>query len=874
MATAPQFPHSDHSQGRSTRHIPSDSPRAIHQSAETYVSQGWSIIPLYGEADSTRPKQPPIKWQDYQKRLPTSRELGMWFMTHKYPAMGIVTGGISNLVVLDFDSTDLYLAFASACPQLVNTYTVKTARGRHLYFHTPALIAVPSCKIPGLDVQADGRYVVAPPSMINGHRYTIQGDLPPHILTPSDVEQIKQFLRASDNSSHSPARPAARQTHPAQQPSLENHYTDLATQHGSRNTALYRLSHEARRSGYTETQTREALADLHATTRPVGTHNRETYEQRLQEANHTIHSAYQARYAAPRTGQVVPDGTTVCDQAVREHLLQRDKVEGTAFLRVYEGLLSQGVKPGDDLTYAQMYGLLSPLGIGRPAIIRALKTEAEGNARLIQPQSAPFPRTHTRLTTDLDKEQESFSCFQPVRPQNGVQTSNHTKTPNTGGRPPQHYRFPAVNDLCQRLGIRPAGGGDPLKPEALASPAAYRCALEHAFIKRRPDKYYLGLLAGRLGVSHRTIQRYHTQSGVFSHPTYDRVVEIDWLNLDDEFEPNRDPRKPSKYCLQDDRGQRYLERRETAEWLLKRKRRVWIMKRGPNFYWVDAPPLRLLAQQQVASYLLFAATPGKEDDAVSRLTRSLEQFYETSTAEAAHPASRVPDSPTPEIWSQHIEELTRAAIWNSPERPATEQLSFLPKEAKKPKKPRKAKRPKPKRFYRDPLRDQYHERLAQQVHAFTNPNKSSTGAGKTDSKGLLLSNARQLVDVYGYEAVSTALNRAVYKQEHGTLYSPSGFIVTVARTAWLEEHPDVPHQERPRFEAEKRAKRSPGYRAEYDEIWLLLRTAILLTDETYLAWRRAFWAALGKSDPLLNGYQESEIETFTHPGAQPEELPY
>ena len=59
---------------------------------------------------------------------------------------------------------------------LPRTAIVKTGRGWHLYFAMPAGCArIPCSTRDGLDVRADGGYVVAPPSVhLSGHIYTWQ----------------------------------------------------------------------------------------------------------------------------------------------------------------------------------------------------------------------------------------------------------------------------------------------------------------------------------------------------------------------------------------------------------------------------------------------------------------------------------------------------------------------------------------------------------------------------------------------------------------------------------------------------------------------------------------------------------------------------
>lgn len=138
--------------------------------AITWWGRGVATIPLWpGE------KRPIVgSWKQYQRRLPTADEIIAWFAHH--PRNLAVVCGWGGLTVLDFDQRDIYLAWlAKANPP--PTYTVRTSRGMHAYYflETPTR----STKISGVDIQAAGNYVVAPPSIHPcGAAYEVAHDLP------------------------------------------------------------------------------------------------------------------------------------------------------------------------------------------------------------------------------------------------------------------------------------------------------------------------------------------------------------------------------------------------------------------------------------------------------------------------------------------------------------------------------------------------------------------------------------------------------------------------------------------------------------------------------------------------------------------------
>lgn len=134
--------------------------------------RGWSIIPL-----QEREKKPAIVWRSYQTRRASREELEAWFAAGS-SNIGIVTGALSGLVVLDIDplkgGEDSLWALEQAHGILPLTPEVCTGSGgRHLYFQHPGRVIPNSTGAlgPGLDVRGDGGYVVGPPSIHPNGRF-------------------------------------------------------------------------------------------------------------------------------------------------------------------------------------------------------------------------------------------------------------------------------------------------------------------------------------------------------------------------------------------------------------------------------------------------------------------------------------------------------------------------------------------------------------------------------------------------------------------------------------------------------------------------------------------------------------------------------
>ena len=141
---------------------------SVLQAALDYHERGWSVIPV-----SPGSKRPLVPWKRYQDRLATPDQIRGWFRKHPDANVGIVTGEISRLVVVDFDvdrGADP-TAFAKRFP---TPLAVKTGGGGfHYYFALPEGETIRnSVGEDGIDIRATGGFVVAPPSVhATGQRY-------------------------------------------------------------------------------------------------------------------------------------------------------------------------------------------------------------------------------------------------------------------------------------------------------------------------------------------------------------------------------------------------------------------------------------------------------------------------------------------------------------------------------------------------------------------------------------------------------------------------------------------------------------------------------------------------------------------------------
>ena len=151
-------------------------------------------------ATGKRRKIPGGRWRNFQKRLPMKDEVLKWFPDSSKRNVGIVTGEISNIIVLDVDSEEGQIFVdENVVPR---TPTVKTNRGRHYYFQHPGFrIKTRSSNpndwgCPGCDIKGDGGLVVAPPSIHpDGYSYrweTPLGDQPIALTPPWLLKLIRK----------------------------------------------------------------------------------------------------------------------------------------------------------------------------------------------------------------------------------------------------------------------------------------------------------------------------------------------------------------------------------------------------------------------------------------------------------------------------------------------------------------------------------------------------------------------------------------------------------------------------------------------------------------------------------------------------------
>jgi hypothetical protein len=132
-----------------------------------YAEKGLSVIPCKPD------KTPFIPWKPYQTNKATPEEIRNWWVKWPEAMIGIVTGEISGLLVIDADNDEARRTIQDLLPDGLVIPIAKTPRGWHYYFLYPVGAGLTSGAgvLPGVDFRGNGGYIIAPPSKREGGTY-------------------------------------------------------------------------------------------------------------------------------------------------------------------------------------------------------------------------------------------------------------------------------------------------------------------------------------------------------------------------------------------------------------------------------------------------------------------------------------------------------------------------------------------------------------------------------------------------------------------------------------------------------------------------------------------------------------------------------
>ena len=96
-----------------------------------YEKLGWFVLPILPNK-----KQPCVKWAYRKNRRPTAEEIKTWFQKFPDTRIGIATGALSGVDVVDIDGPGAQERFNAlyGIPETITQTTGRLEGGIHLFF--------------------------------------------------------------------------------------------------------------------------------------------------------------------------------------------------------------------------------------------------------------------------------------------------------------------------------------------------------------------------------------------------------------------------------------------------------------------------------------------------------------------------------------------------------------------------------------------------------------------------------------------------------------------------------------------------------------------------------------------------------------------
>ena len=197
----------------------------LPDAALAYAGRGWPVLPVYslrdglctcGQPDCSSSGKHPRTLHGVKDATTDEATIREWWSKWPDANIGVATGEASGLLVLDIDprnggADSLADLEQREGPLPATVETLTGGGGRHLLFaHAPG--ASISCRAnlwPGIDIRANGGYIVAPPSHhLNGTSYRWnEGRSPDQIALADAPDWVLEALR--NGTEKAPAHEAA-----------------------------------------------------------------------------------------------------------------------------------------------------------------------------------------------------------------------------------------------------------------------------------------------------------------------------------------------------------------------------------------------------------------------------------------------------------------------------------------------------------------------------------------------------------------------------------------------------------------------------------------------------------------------------------------
>lgn len=329
----------------------------FHTAATTYLAHDISVLPVWGMSNPELFKVAATNWKTHQRWFATDYHLSKWYREGCYQGIGVICGRLSNLLVIDFDNLTFFRDFCEQFSHLTITYIVKTPNGWHVYYHIPRNVDVQlPTNIEGLDIQWEGRYVVAPPT----HGYIQHHITTPITLNAADLADIGAWM--------TDLQPAQNEAKTAQTriPQRRMNAKELASSYrayareGNRNNTLFQCACLAHNMGWTEDETYEVLRGLHV---EAGTDDEKPHN-RYREATLTISSAFKQDLWHLLSGENRPLPNTITEAM--------HQAGHTCAVQVLSLLRNNGHEPGRAITRPDLIAFCRHKGLSYHTIKKTI----------------------------------------------------------------------------------------------------------------------------------------------------------------------------------------------------------------------------------------------------------------------------------------------------------------------------------------------------------------------------------------------------------------------------------------------------------------------------------------------------------------------
>jgi hypothetical protein len=145
--------------------------KPLLETALEYAKKGLSVIPINSNPEETQFKKPFIPWKEFQSRIATPEEITQWWNQWPNANIGIITGDISGVAVVDIDGdrdeqTGLITTLAPHDDIPETLRATSGSGGIHFYFqYDPKKGEVKNGNPRDhVDLRGEGGYIIAHPS--------------------------------------------------------------------------------------------------------------------------------------------------------------------------------------------------------------------------------------------------------------------------------------------------------------------------------------------------------------------------------------------------------------------------------------------------------------------------------------------------------------------------------------------------------------------------------------------------------------------------------------------------------------------------------------------------------------------------------------